>query len=146
MASGAALTPEKQAVFGERLWWLLGGGLPMREGRIPESAKRQVLRRSGGDCELCGAPMSAVENHGSGCNRPLHLRAVCPACSKTKPFGDAEFCQRAPVARLLAELGARISAETPARACDDPDAWDWRAFLAQRRLEVACPGGLVGPG
>lgn len=133
LATGSILGPEKQTAFGERLWWLLGGGLPMREARIPESAKRQVTKRSEGACESCGAPMTAVENVGSGCNRPLHLRAVCAGCSKTKPYGDLEFSQSAPVVAILRDLSQRINAVVPMRPCDDPDRWDWRSYVARRR-------------
>jgi hypothetical protein len=131
--SGSILTPEKQLVFGERLWWLLGGGLPLRESRIPESAKRQVSRRSDGKCETCGAPMTSVENIGSGCNRPLHLRAVCAGCSRTKSYGDLGFGNRPQVVGLLINFGKRIGATNPMRLCDDPDTWDWRGFMARRR-------------
>lgn len=133
LAAGTILTPEKQVVFGERLWWLLGGGLPLRESRIPESAKRQVAKRSDGKCETCGAPMTTVENVGSGCNRPLHLRAACPRCAKTKSYRDLEFSQSPQVAKLLVSFANRVGASTPIRQCDDPDAWDWRAFMAKRR-------------
>lgn len=133
MASGAILTAEKQTVFGERLWWLLGGGLPIRESRIPESAKRQVIKRSEGKCEFCGAPMATIENFGSGCNRPLHLRAVCTGCSKTKPYGDSNFIQSPSVTQMLHSLRNRVNSKTPLRPCDDPEAWDWRALVAQRR-------------
>lgn len=133
IATGTILTFEKQTVFGERLWWLLGGGLPLRESRIPESAKRQVTKRSGGKCEICGADMTAVENFGSGCNRPLHLRAVCAACSQTKSFGDLEFCQSLQVVELLSEFSSRVWAVTAVRECDDPENWDWREFMGRRK-------------
>jgi hypothetical protein len=132
-ASGSILTAEKQNVFGERLWWLLGGGLPLRESRIPEAAKRQVTKRCNGMCETCGSPMIAVENVGSGCNRPLHLRAVCTACSKTKSYNDADFVKADSVAVLLRVLAERVSAASPVRPCDDADTWDWRNYLAERR-------------
>ena len=133
LATASILTPDKQVVFGERLWWLLGGGLPLRESRILESGKRQVVKRCGGKCEFCGAPMTDIQNFGSGCNRPLHLRAVCANCSRTKPFGDLAFSQSPEVVMVLTDLSQRINAATPIRPCDDPEAWDWRAFLAQRR-------------
>ncbi len=132
IATDSILTSEKQTVFGERLWWLLGGGLPIREARIPESAKRQVIKRCASKCEFCAAPMVTIENFGSGCNRPLHLRAVCANCSKTKPFGDPAFSQ----SPLLKDLSQRINAPTALRSCDDPQNWDWRAFLAERRSSV----------
>jgi hypothetical protein len=133
LATGSILTPEKQVVFGERLWWLLGGGLPLRESRIPESAKRQVARRSVGKCEICGEPMTTVENFGSGCNRPLHLRAVCSRCSMTKCYRDLEFSQSSRVVKLLSNFAKRIDTAEPMRQCDDPDAWNWREFMAKRR-------------
>ena len=133
MDSGSILTPEKQLVFGERLWWLLGGGLPLRESRIPASAKRQVVRRSGGNCEICGATLTAVENFGSGCNRPSHLRVVCDQCSATRSFNDAEFSRRPDVVELLISFAGRVWAAKPTRACDNPHDWDWRAFMAERR-------------
>src|SRR5262249_55877928 len=120
--------------FGERLWWLLGGGLPLRESRILESGKRQVIKRCGGKCEFCGEPMTAIENVGSGCNRPLHLRAVCAACSKTKPFGDLEFIQRLEIVSTLDGLRERINTKVALRICDDAEFWDWRAFMAARKL------------
>ncbi len=134
LASGAILDPGKQLVFGERLWWLLGGGLPLRESRIPESAKRQVIKRSEGKCESCGRPMDAIQNFGSGCNRPLHLRAVCATCSRTKPYGDESFAQSPAVVAKLSELSQRINAKTPTRPCDDPETWDWRLWIAQRKV------------
>ncbi|MFM9872409.1 MAG: hypothetical protein ACKVQS_02960 [Fimbriimonadaceae bacterium] len=133
IATQTILNPEKQTVFGERLWWLLGGGLPIRESRITESGKRQVIKRCGGKCEFCNAPMTTIENFGSGCNRPLHLRAVCAKCSRTKPFNDPNFSQSNPVLTLLNDLRQRVNAPTPLRPCDDPDKWDWRAFIVQRR-------------
>jgi len=133
LASGSILDSEKQVVFGERLWWLLGGGLPMRESRLTESGKRQVIKRCEGKCEYCGAPMALIENHGSGCNRPFNLRAMCEKCAKTKAFMDPEFAARVDVTELLGELSRRIFAVAALRPCDDAESWDWRAFLAQRK-------------
>lgn len=131
--SETVLDAEKQTVFGERLWWLLGGGLPMRDSRIPESAKRQVIKRSGGKCEFCPNEMMTIENFGSGCNRPLHLRAVCATCSRTKPFGDAAFSQSPAAQAILTDLRQRIHAELPLKPCDDPVHWDWRTYVARRK-------------
>ena len=133
IATETILDAEKQTVFGERLWWLLGGGLPMRDSRIPESAKRQVIKRSGGKCEFCPNAMTAIENFGSGCNRPLHLRAVCANCSRTKPFGDSAFWQSPAAQAILTDLRQRIHAELPLKPCDDPVHWDWRAYVARRK-------------
>lgn len=131
--SETILIPEKQTAFGERLWWLLGGGLPMRDSRIPESAKRQVIKRSGGLCEFCGAPQTHIQNFGNGCNRPLHLRAVCDTCSKAKPFSDHIFATNPLVVELLKQISERINASDPIRPCDDPENWNWRLFIAARK-------------
>jgi hypothetical protein len=57
---------------------------------------------------------------------------VCAQCSITRPFGDPEFLARPEVDALLGELSARIGAPNPLLICDDPDHWDWRAFLRER--------------
>jgi hypothetical protein len=85
IAAETILSAEKQTVFGERLWWHLGGGLPIRESRIPESAKRQVIKRCGGNCEFCNAPMTTIENFGSGCNRPHTSALSAPIAPKPNP-------------------------------------------------------------
>lgn len=144
LATGTILNPEKQTAFGERLWWLLGGGLPMRDSRIPESAKRQVIKRCNGLCEICGAPMVAIQNFGSGCNRPLHLRAVCSDCSKTKPFGDHDFATSPPAVELLKSISERINATNPIRPCDDPENWNWRSFIAARK-EISNEAQQIAP-
>ncbi|HLO97931.1 MAG TPA: hypothetical protein VK171_04990 [Fimbriimonas sp.] len=133
LASGSIMEAEKQIVFGERLWWLLGGGLPLRESQILESSRRQIIKLCMGLCDFCGAPMTKIENYGSGCNRPLHLRASCDDCSRTKSYTDAEFSRSAPVVRLLGDLSERVFAPNALRPCDDPISWDWRAYVAQRR-------------
>lgn len=133
LATELILEADKQTAFGERLWWILGGGLPMREGRIPESAKRQVIKRCGGVCEFCGKPMTTIQNFGSGCNRPLHLRAVCMDCSKTRAFYDQDFGHEPHVVAVLANLRARVFSPEPLRICDDPDNWNWREYVAGRR-------------
>ena len=80
--------------------------------------------------------MAVVENFGSGCNRPLHLRAVCGSCSRTKSFGDSDFVQKDSVTSLLGNFRRRIDAVEPVRTCDDPATWDWRAYMRGRRLEL----------
>ena len=105
----------------------------MRDGRIPESAKRQVIKRCIGNCEFCGKPMTAIQNFGSGCNRPLHLRAVCDGCAKTKAFCDPEFTQNPEFRSTVASLAGRVFSTSPMRICDDYDNWNWREFVAGRR-------------
>jgi len=35
---------------------------------------------------------------------------------------------------LLENCARRIAATSPILACDDPENWDWRAHVAQRRF------------
>ena len=66
LSTEAVFEPEKQLALGQKLWALLGGGLPYRESLIPNSALKQVRKRSEGRCEICGEPAERIENFGSG--------------------------------------------------------------------------------
>jgi hypothetical protein len=66
LTTGEAEDPTWQAMVGELLWHHLGGGYPRRQAMIPEAAKRQVLKRTQGRCEICGNPASTFDQIGSG--------------------------------------------------------------------------------
>ncbi|MCW5935749.1 MAG: hypothetical protein KIT11_00385 [Fimbriimonadaceae bacterium] len=61
---------------------------------------------------------------------------MCARCTVIRPYDDADFLRSDRVASKLADLAARLSAEGCLRASDDPDAWDWRAFLALRQARI----------
>lgn len=128
-----ATNHEKQAMFGQLFWTLIGGGYPLRQSIIPERNKLMVLKKSGGRCELCSQPATKVEHIRTGCNRPINLRAACDACEKTRPFGDASLLESEAVQAFLEEFVPRLASPLPLRLCDDPNDWDWRAFLAARK-------------
>lgn len=125
---------ERLTTLGQNLWRLLGGGLPLRISIVPASTVRRVLAREEGKCQSCGGEASLVEHIGTGCNRPINLRAVCGSCSGVKPFGDPGFLAQREVQDLLRELARRIGSEQPLRLCDDPERWDWRAFVVARKV------------
>lgn len=66
LTTGMVHDPERQVALGQKLWHLLGGGYPLRLTIMPPSAARQVAKRTGGKCELCGNPASTYDHLGSG--------------------------------------------------------------------------------
>lgn len=54
---------ERQVALGQKLWRMLGGGLPLRVGLIPERTIQKLLTRN---CEVCGLPAKHIDNMGSG--------------------------------------------------------------------------------
>ena len=137
LADGSIFDAERQVAMGQVLWSLLGGGYPLRQSMILERSRVLVFKRSGGKCEICGAEATSIDHVKTACNRPINLRAVCEGCTRTKPFGDADFLSSHAVSRLLTELAARIAANPPLRLCDDPATWDWRAYVADRKQAKA---------
>lgn len=66
LAEGTALDPERQVSFGQALWFVLGGGRPLRQHIAPSSALKQVFKRENGLCEACGSPATTIDHTGSG--------------------------------------------------------------------------------
>lgn len=133
LVEGGIFDPERQASLGQVLWDLLGGGFPRRLLLIPEKTRLRNLRKNDGLCEACGAPGTTFDHIGSACNRRSNLRIVCDACAHTKAFGDPEFLGRDSTQRILEDLSTRVGSPYPVRVCDDPDTWDWRAYLRERK-------------
>jgi hypothetical protein len=66
LQSGALVDEERQAALGQKLWRVLGGGLPRRLSIAPARNIRQALERADYSCQICGAPASTVDHPGSG--------------------------------------------------------------------------------
>jgi hypothetical protein len=66
VANGALMNPDKQAMVGQALWHVLGGGYPSRVAIVPKAAMSRALARTEGACEMCGAPATSVDHIGSG--------------------------------------------------------------------------------
>jgi hypothetical protein len=66
LAEGAVFDPERRNMIAQAFWHALGGGYPARVALVPESARKQVLKRTGGLCEICGAPAVTFDHEGSG--------------------------------------------------------------------------------
>lgn len=64
--AGAVADLERQAALGQKLWRMLGGGLPRRLALIPKRAWERELDKRGGVCEECGAPAVTLDNMGGG--------------------------------------------------------------------------------
>lgn len=123
---------ERQASMGQVLWHLLGGGYPGRVALVPDKVRQKLFARNGGKCELCGSPATTIDHIKTACNRPINLRPVCDSCTRAVPYLDPAFLKAKPVQILLDRLAQRVAAHTPVRCCDDPESWDWRAFIAMR--------------
>lgn len=132
LAKGWLLDREKQIAMGQVLWFLLGGGRPLRQSLIPDRAKQRVIERAGGACEVCGKVATTVDHIATGCNRPINLRAVCEACCRARPFGEPAVLESLETQSLLSELAERIAAPMAIRCSDDAETWDWRAYLKAR--------------
>jgi hypothetical protein len=62
---------------------------------------------------------------------------VCSRCNRATGFGEPGFDPGDEVRALYDEIAARVAAPAAVRACDDPDTWDWRAFVKARREHLA---------
>ncbi len=132
LSSGWIFEAEKQVALGQNLWDLMGGGRPLRVSIAPMRSVKAVMQRDGGRCRVCGGPAATIDHAGSGCNRPINLRAVCEACSVDRPFGDPAVLARPETVALVQDLTRRVQAPVPLRCCDDARTWDWREFVARR--------------
>lgn len=63
---GTILDPERQAALGQKLWRILGGGMPRRVALVQGRTLERVIEKKGGRCETCGAPATRIDNVGSG--------------------------------------------------------------------------------
>lgn len=54
----------------------------------------------------------------------------------TRDFGHPDVVHDPRAIALFDDLAKRVVSPRPMRACDDPDQWDWRAFLAERRAAM----------
>ncbi|HRF60308.1 MAG TPA: hypothetical protein PLH94_10415 [Fimbriimonadaceae bacterium] len=66
IATTVATDPDRQVAFGQTIWRLLGGGMPLRRSLAPERAVRQAIARFEGRCAVCGDPATDVDHIGSG--------------------------------------------------------------------------------
>jgi len=136
LIEGWIFEPEKQVALGQVLWHVLGGGRPLRTEIAPANAIKRAIAREDGRCQVCGAPATTVDHSGSGCNRPINLRAVCRACCEDRSFGDFQVTERETYQSTVEEISARIASQQPLRICDDTTTWDWRKYLAPRVHQV----------
>jgi len=121
---------DKQIALGQVLWHVLGGGRPLRREISPAKARQKAIQREGGKCQVCGGQATTVDHVGSGCNRPINLRAVCEECCQDRPFFDAKVLEAS--SESVVDLSSRIQSIQPLRCCDDADTWDWRGYVKLR--------------
>ena len=134
LREGTLFDPDRQLALGQILWRILGGGLPYRNSLVSEKDLARLFKKHNGQCVACGSPATTVDHIGSHCNRTSNLRPMCEACAQTKPFGSRAVLSRPEVQSLLDELTNRIASDEPLRPCDDAETWDWRAYVALRKV------------
>lgn len=127
------LDADRRAALDQVLWALLGGGYPRRLLEVPERVIAKVLERDQHRCHACGAEAGQIEHLRTACNRPINLGAVCEACRRVREFGDVTFLRMRETESVRQNIAGRVLADPPARRCDDPEVWDWRAFLRERK-------------
>lgn len=133
LAEGWIFDSEKQVALGQVLWHVLGGGRPLRREIAPAHARKAALKRENGRCQVCGAEATTVDHIGSGCNRPINLRAVCDACCADRSFGDRTVMVLPQFQIAIAEIAVRIASPEPLRRCDDAATWNWRDYVRRRQ-------------
>jgi len=132
LVEGSAFDKERQASLGQVFWHLIGGGYPRRQTLVTDKERKRIFARYEGRCQVCGAEATTFDHIGSACNRTSNLRSVCGACTTTQPFGNPGFLTRAAVQSHIARLASRIGSPVALRCCDNPDTWDWRAYVKAR--------------
>lgn len=136
LAEGSILDHDRQVALGQVLWHILGGGRPLRQALAPARSRETAIKREGGRCQVCGAPATTIDHIGSGCNRPINLRAVCESCCLDRPFGDPTLTDSPQFSKLLEPLSLRIASPIAIRCCDDAGSWSWRQYVLDRRARL----------
>ncbi len=129
LSEGSIFEPDRQVAFGQNLWYMVGGGRPLRRALIPPKDWAKVLDRQGGKCATCEGIATTIDHIDTACNRTINLIGVCDPCSKTKPFAEATVVNTELFQRKISEIAARVGAVEPMRPCDQAETWDWRAYL-----------------
>lgn len=132
LATGEPPSTDRRAALDQVLWALLGGGYPQRLLDVPDRVLAKVLERDQHRCHACGGNAELIEHLRTACNRPINLGAVCVRCRRVREYGDSAFLARPDTESIRQGITGRVLADPPARRCDDPEAWDWRAFLRER--------------
>ena len=136
LVTGPLFEVSRQLGMGESLWDVVVGGFPRRQFIVPPRVVVKVIEREAGKCQMCGGEAVTVEHEGSGCSRPINLRPVCASCNRAARFGRRGFDLDPDLAPVFDEIATRVAPEQAIRACDDASAWDWRAFLRDRKTSL----------
>jgi HNH endonuclease len=114
--------------------------------RLSPAQKAAIRERDGDTCVLCGQPGAEIDHIEGSSDDPANLQLLCRDChhAKTgesiKPITGA--ADRSALAAFHAELGRRVDAPEPLRACDNEQAWS----TAWRRWPDLPPGALAYDG
>lgn len=118
--------------------WALMGGYDIRERRVSQRVRAEVVARDRGRCVLCGAPGAEVDHKAGSSPDPSNLQFLCFKCHQSKtrvvaPPG-AEYVFRSVRLPLWHD---RVVPDEPVRQCDSAE-WvnEWRGLLAERKRRL----------
>lgn len=117
-----------------RIAIILGGGYPKKARTLSREQREAIFTRDGRRCRLCGAPATDIDHIAGSSSDPENLQALCKPCNMAK--ARANFRSATPQEATEGHaIWARITAERPARLCDDAEKWaeSWRDLAREQR-------------
>lgn len=119
--------------------WMLSGGYPRSERRIPTEVREAVKERDGGLCVQCGEPGVDLDHIDGNESTAENLRLLCRPCheaitrTRLAPLEPDDDERQ----RRLMETLLRAATEPPMKPCDAPDwASRWQGWIREHRQEA----------
>ncbi|MBN2531883.1 MAG: HNH endonuclease [Spirochaetales bacterium] len=116
---------------------MLAGGYNARSRRIPDSIRKEVIRRDNGRCRVCGKPGNQIDHIRGNSSDINNLQLLCLNChnkktmANLKPISPDSHPEKYAHAEALL---SRVHTSKPLRLCDGTD-WskNWRKILKARK-------------
>jgi 5-methylcytosine-specific restriction endonuclease McrA len=144
-ADGRVAQADVQEALEIKLAFILGGGYPERERRLPDKLRREIFARDTHTCRRCGQPGTEIDHVNDvllgDINEPANLQVLCSTCHREKTLGSFERIERNddPVRwkalnDKVHELSMRVHAPAATRPADDERTWNghYRQVSKQR--------------
>lgn len=102
--------------------------------RLSPAQKSAIRERDGGRCVQCGRPGDEIDHIDGSSDDPSNLQLLCRDCHHAKTGESIKTvtgaAEREALASFHGELGGRIDAPEPLRACDNEQVWStaWRRW------------------
>jgi 5-methylcytosine-specific restriction endonuclease McrA len=128
LEDGRCAEPDIQYELNKRLKFLVAGGYPERERRLPTGIRQAVIARDRGLCCLCGAPSIEIDHIRGNSPDLNNLQLLCKPCHNDKT--DRSFvpasAESVPGKTAKREqLLFRVFSDDPGLLCDDPVGWKY---------------------